>query len=102
MMSSWIGIALLAGSWLLGLDYFYPANPYAWLAAVTAGVILLYVLYNVTYSAVSLPAGNLSDRIGQIPLVLSGYVVFAAVYAGFAAAGSWARGRMAMGNPPLA
>jgi MFS family permease len=59
-------------------------------ATVTAGVILLYVLYNVTYSAVSLPAGNLSDRIGQIPLVLSGYVVFAAVYAGFAAAGSWA------------
>jgi MFS family permease len=52
--------------------------------------VLLYVLYNVTYSAVSLPAGNLSDRIGQIPLVLSGYVVFAAVYAGFAAAGSWA------------
>jgi MFS family permease len=56
---------------------------------VTAGVILLYVLYNVTYSAVSLPAGNLSDRIGQLPLVMSGYAVFAAVYAGFAAAGSW-------------
>jgi MFS family permease len=56
---------------------------------ITAGVILLYVLYNVTYSAVSLPAGNLSDRIGQVPLVLGGYVVFALVYAGFAAAGSW-------------
>ena len=54
-----------------------------------AGVILLYVLYNVTYSAFSLPAGGLSDRVGQLPLVLAGYVVFACVYAGFAAAGSW-------------
>ena len=41
MIRFWIGTALLAGSWLLGLDYFYPANPYAWLAAVAAGVVLL-------------------------------------------------------------
>lgn len=41
MMRFWIGTALLAGSWLLGLDYFYPANPYAWLAAVIAAVLLL-------------------------------------------------------------
>jgi hypothetical protein len=41
MIRFWIGTALLAGSWLLGLDYFYPANPYAWLAAIAAGVILL-------------------------------------------------------------
>ena len=54
-----------------------------------AGVILLYILYNVTYSAFSLPAGNLSDRVGQVPLVFGGYVVFALVYGGFAAAGSW-------------
>jgi MFS family permease len=58
------------------------------LKTVTAGVILLYVLYNATYATVSLPAGDLSDRVGQLPLVLSGYVVFAAVYAGFALAGS--------------
>lgn len=54
----------------------------------TAAVILLYVLYNVTYSAASLPLGGLSDRIGQYPVVTAGYAVFAAVYAGFAAAGS--------------
>jgi MFS family permease len=54
----------------------------------TSAVILLYVLYNVVYSAGSLPLGGLSDRIGQYPLVITGYVVFAAVYVGFAAAGS--------------
>jgi MFS family permease len=54
-----------------------------------AGVILLYVLYNLVYSGFSIPAGHLSDRVGQLPLVLGGFVVFALVYAGFAAAGSW-------------
>lgn len=38
---SWIGIALLAGSWLFGLSYFYPANLWAWFAAVAAAVVLL-------------------------------------------------------------
>jgi len=54
----------------------------------TSTVILLYVLYNVVYSAGSLPLGGLSDRVGQYPLVITGFVIFAAVYAGFAAAGS--------------
>jgi len=54
-----------------------------------AGVVLLYVLYNVVYSAGSVPLGGLSDRVGQFPLVLAGFVVFAAVYAGFAVADSW-------------
>ena len=54
----------------------------------TSAVILLYVLYNVVYSAASLPLGGLSDRVGQYPLVLTGYALFAAVYLGFAAAGS--------------
>jgi MFS family permease len=54
----------------------------------TAAVILLYVLYNVTYAAASLPLGGLSDRVGQFPMVLAGYALFAAVYLGFATAGS--------------
>jgi MFS family permease len=54
----------------------------------TAAVILLYVLYNVTYSAASLPLGGLSDRVGQFPLVIAGYALFSAVYLGFAAAGA--------------
>jgi MFS family permease len=55
-----------------------------------AGVILVYVLYNLTYAAGSLPLGGLSDRIGQLPVVAGGFVVFAVVYAGFAAARSMA------------
>ncbi len=54
----------------------------------TAAVILLYVLYNVVYAAGSLPLGGLSDRVGQYHVVIGGLLVFAAVYAGFAAAGS--------------
>ncbi len=52
------------------------------------GVILVYVLYNLTYAAGSLPLGDLSDRIGQLPVVAGGFVVFAAVYAGLAVAHS--------------
>ena len=54
------------------------------------GVILIYVLYNLTYAAGSLPLGDLSDRIGQFPVVAGGFVVFAVVYAGLAAAKSMA------------
>jgi len=49
-------------------------------------VILVYVLYNLTYALGSLPLGGLSDRIGQIPVVAGGWFVFAAVYLGFALA----------------
>ncbi len=50
-----------------------------------SAVILVYVLYNLVYATASLPLGGLSDRVGQLPLVLGGYLVFAAVYVGFAA-----------------
>ncbi len=52
------------------------------------GATLLYVLYNIVYAAGSLPLGGLSDRVGQYPLVIAGYAVFALVYVGFAAASS--------------
>jgi MFS family permease len=55
----------------------------------TSAVILVYVLYNLVYTAASLPLGGLSDRIGQLPLMSLGYLVFALVYLGFAFAGSW-------------
>jgi MFS family permease len=51
-------------------------------------VILAYALYNVLYTALSYPAGTHSDRIGRVPLFAGGLVVFAAVYLGFALAGS--------------
>ncbi len=53
-------------------------------------VVLAYVVYNVVYAALSYPAGSLSDRVPRGWLLGAGYVVFAAVYAGFALAGSGA------------
>ena len=41
MMRAWIGVALLAVSWLLGMTYYSPANRIAWVAVVVAGVVLL-------------------------------------------------------------
>lgn len=41
MMRAWIGIALLAGSWLFGLSYFDVAIPVVWIALVALGTLLL-------------------------------------------------------------
>jgi MFS family permease len=47
-------------------------------------VILAYVLYNLTYSLGSLPAGMLADRFGPRRVFASGLILFALVYLGFA------------------
>ena len=54
-------------------------------------VVLAYVVYNLVYAGVSLPAGHLSDRVGRLPVLTAGLAVFAAVYLGFAVAdeGRW-------------
>lgn len=49
-------------------------------------VILLYFIYNITASILSMPLGRLSDKIGRKHLLVSGYLVFTVVYSGFAAA----------------
>lgn len=49
-------------------------------------IVLAYVLYNVSYAALSLPAGIRSDRIGRRPVLIAGFAIFAVVYAGFALA----------------
>ena len=51
-----------------------------------ASVILLYFIYNAAAALLSLPLGRLSDRVGRKKLLVCGYVVFAAVYFGFAMA----------------
>lgn len=47
-------------------------------------VILLYFIYNLTASLLAIPLGRRSDRVGRKRLLVSGYIVFALVYIGFA------------------
>jgi MFS family permease len=49
-------------------------------------IILLYCGYNLVYSLLSPYLGALSDRLGRRSLLISGLLVFAAVYLGFAMA----------------
>ncbi len=51
---------------------------------------LLGLVFNLTYTAASWPAGHLSDRLSRHGMAAAGYLVFAAVYAVFAAAPSHA------------
>ena len=48
-----------------------------------AGVVALYVLYNLTYAALAYPAGRISDRVDRRRVYAIGMVVFACSYLGF-------------------
>lgn len=50
----------------------------------TAAPILLYVLFNIFYSALAVPLGSLSDRIGRQAVIIFGFALFAVVSFGFA------------------
>jgi len=56
----------------------------------TVMIPLLYLMFNLIYSALSIPAGLLADRIGRRKVALIGFVVFAIAYAWMAAARSQA------------
>lgn len=58
------------------------------LGVPTTQLPLLWVALHVVKSASSVPGGALSDRIGRRPLIATGWLLYAAVYAGFALAGS--------------
>ena len=45
-----------------------------------AQVTLVYCGYNVVYALLSMPAGDLSDRIGRRPLIVIGYLLYGAAY----------------------
>lgn len=49
-----------------------------------AQVILLYLVFNISYALISLPAGMLSDKIGRRHLLIAGYLIYSIVYFGFA------------------
>lgn len=47
-------------------------------------VILLYFIYNLTASLLSIPLGKKSDSVGRKKILSLGYIVFSVVYLGFA------------------
>lgn len=53
--------------------------------------LLFYLAFNLVYAAGALPTGVLSDRIGRVPVILVGYLLFAGMAAGFLlASAAWA------------
>ena len=51
------------------------------------GVLGMLVSFNFVYTMVSAPAGSLSDRVGRRRVIVGGWLVYAAIYLGFALAG---------------
>ncbi|BCJ86744.1 MFS transporter [Effusibacillus dendaii] len=49
----------------------------------TALIPIAYLTFNLTASVFSIPVGVLSDRIGRRPVLIVGYLIFAAIYLGF-------------------
>ncbi len=50
------------------------------------GVLWILVAFNVVYSTISAPAGSLADRVPRKWVLFGGWLVYALVYLGFAAA----------------
>ncbi len=47
-------------------------------------VVLLYLVYNLTAALLAIPFGKLSDKLGRKCVLVAGYLIFSAVYLGFA------------------
>jgi MFS family permease len=58
----------------------------------SATVVLLYFLYNMVSSLLSIPMGRISDKVGRKRILVAGYLIFTVVYAGFA----WAPNKAAI------
>jgi MFS family permease len=54
------------------------------LGLTVTGILLMLVMFNLIYSLIATPAGSLSDRIGRRRLIVGGWLVYAAIYLGFA------------------
>lgn len=51
-----------------------------------AQTALLWAFFNAVKALASIPGGALSDRVGRRPLIVAGWICYAAVYLGFAVA----------------
>ncbi len=56
------------------------------LGMTVTGILMMLVMFNLIYTLVSAPAGSLSDRVGRRRLIVGGWLVYAAIYLGFAMA----------------
>ena len=56
------------------------------LGVAAALVPLAYFGFNIVHAVLAMPLGSLSDRVGRRGVIVAGYLVFAAVYVGFALA----------------
>lgn len=48
-----------------------------------AGILGMLITFNFIYTAISMPAGALSDRIGRRTLIIGGWIAYALIYLGF-------------------
>lgn len=54
------------------------------LGVSVTGILVMLAMFNLIYSLISTPAGSLSDRIGRRRLIIGGWLIYAAIYLGFA------------------
>lgn len=54
------------------------------LGASVPTVLLMYLVYNLSYGALSYPAGRFSDKIGRKRVLVAGYLIYSLVYFAFA------------------
>ena len=53
-------------------------------------IILMLVIFNLVYAAISMPAGVLSDKVGRRRIIVLGWFIYALTYLGFAvSSASW-------------
>ena len=50
------------------------------------GILIMLSVFNLVITLVATPAGSLSDRVGRQRLIIGGWLVYAAIYLGFALA----------------
>jgi len=58
------------------------------LGVSVTGILIMLAVYNMIITLVATPAGSLSDRVGRRRLIIGGWLVYAAIYFGFALAQS--------------